>query len=303
MSNSDISPGVSIAAASPSKGPIFLFFQDTDRYVRLSRKDGNTWSGGTSRDILFRARAKSPLAATAWGDSSVRVYYIDTNSTLQEYCTDDLGRSWYVGAFGGSPKPGAATETRLAATSWINPGAIQLRVYYQTPTGKIIEHMWTGNSWSPGSPMPTALLGSSLAVPCFLTQAPGKHPVIRVYYQDTTAWIREHVYTGSWNNGDFPSVEAPKHSPLSTVGWDDLSQMRVYYRSYSNEVVEVVRLGGNGWIPNTNRLTPCIPESMIAASMPPGVNNPAIYYQKDGSELQEFLWNGRIWSMGAVIPT
>jgi hypothetical protein len=66
----EILPGASIAAVYLNSG-IRVYFQDVDGYVRESRREGDSWRGGGFKDIVFRAKLGTPLAATSLSDSRV----------------------------------------------------------------------------------------------------------------------------------------------------------------------------------------------------------------------------------------
>lgn len=72
----EIFPGSSIAVVSlPAPHGLRIYFQDGDGNVREAHcpTTTNIWEGGTSEDIIFRAKFGTPLAATAWENSSVGI--------------------------------------------------------------------------------------------------------------------------------------------------------------------------------------------------------------------------------------
>ena len=65
----------SASQAPPTADNIYVFYQDTDGYIRetsCSSSSPNNWAAPI---VLVKAKAKTPLAAAIWGTSSVRLYY------------------------------------------------------------------------------------------------------------------------------------------------------------------------------------------------------------------------------------
>ncbi|KAF8246102.1 fucose-specific lectin [Wilcoxina mikolae CBS 423.85] len=284
-SNGEICDGSSIAAVNLPSG-LRVYFQDCDGYVREARQECGTWRGGTCQNILFRAKPGSPLAATAWGDHHIRVYYVDPKGHLQEFCTDSgVTGDWHLGTFGEAYRYSyqITPDTRLAAATWKN----QTRVYYQIADGQIQEYSSSNDGfWSRGEILPYALIGSSLAVV----------GSFQVYYQDTNGWLCDYICQRG--QGDL-LVEAPPRTPLSAVYWPSNNDVRVYYRSYSNEVIEIVYTE-NKWRARPNRLTACIGNSQISSALRDVIE---VFYQQNSSALQEYGTFGGSWKMGSVVPT
>ncbi|KAF8533505.1 fucose-specific lectin [Trichophaea hybrida] len=281
-SNGEICDGASIASVNlPSS--LRVYFQDCDGYVREARQENGTWRRGTCQNIIFRAKPGSPLAATAWGDHHIRVYYVDPKGYLQEFCTDSgITGDWRLGTFGNAYSYRITPNTRLTAITWEN----QTRVYYQIENGQIQYSSSNDGLWSRGETLPYALIGSSLVV---------VGPFL-LYYQDKDGWLRDYIYQSG------PSdllVEAPPRTPLSAVYWPSNKDVRLYYRSYSNEVIEIVYTE-NKWCARPNRLTACIGNSQISSALRDVIE---VFYQQNSSALQEYGTFGGSWKMGSVVPT
>ncbi|KAF8244874.1 fucose-specific lectin [Wilcoxina mikolae CBS 423.85] len=294
-SEGEILPGSSIAAVYMRSG-LRVYFQDVDGYVRESRWETITWQGGSYKDILFRAKIGTPLAATSWSDSKIRIYYLDRGGNLQEHCWD--GGEWYNGNFGSTPKLMHCPHTRLAVTSYNNDG-LYIRVYYQTTTGTIQEHCYDSDlGWYTGAPFPVALPESSIAVVA---------EPLRVYFQDCDGWVREYICNDGpgWREGSL-TFEVPHRTPLVAVSWTGCHgfQMRLHYRSFSNHIVEVC-FWGDTWQQPTIRIVPCMSNSQFAvAQVPDGADKASrIYYQKDMGQLYEHAWSSVSWVAHSVVPT
>jgi len=91
-------------------------------------------------------------------------------------------------------------------------------------------------------------------------------------------------------------------APIAAIGWDNLSSTRVYYRSYSNEVIELNR-GNTGWVANTRHITGSTAISMITAAVNASPANLRVFFQNNSTQLQEIEWIGNVWKMGPIVPT
>jgi len=122
---------------------------------------------------------------------------------------------------------------------------------------------------------------------------------LQVYYQDINGWLRDYI-TGprGWQQGNL-LVEVPPRTPLAAVYWRDNGDMRVYYRSYSNEVVEIMYTE-NMWRARPTQLTACIGNSQISAVLRDSIE---VFYQQNPNALQEYRTVGSSWEMGNGVPT
>jgi hypothetical protein len=77
------------------RGTIFIRTYSTDGYTVTERCwDGNGWyTGGFSQQ-------GEAVSATQWGTGNIRVYCTFEDKTV-EYCWDQGGSGWYVGAYTG----------------------------------------------------------------------------------------------------------------------------------------------------------------------------------------------------------
>lgn len=59
--------------AAPLASNIYIYYQDTDGYIRETSRSSSTPQNWATPIRLVKAKAKTPLAASTWGNSSVRV--------------------------------------------------------------------------------------------------------------------------------------------------------------------------------------------------------------------------------------
>jgi hypothetical protein len=122
---------------------------------------------------------------------------------------------------------------------------------------------------------------------------------LQVYYQDVKGWLRDYISgPRGWQQGNL-LVEVPPRTPLAAVYWRDNGDVRVYYRSYSNEVVEIV-YAENKWRARPNRLTACIGNSQISAALRDSIE---VFYQQNPNALQEYRTDGGCWRTRTEVPT
>ena len=144
------------------------------------------------------------------------MYYIDTNSIIQECCYSRGVGVWYRGEIG-QLKAKASPTAGLAATlhSAGDKGFHHIRVYYQ-------------GQYRLSPPHATHLL---------------KHPA-----EPETGIIAELVNDGQWHSGDLSIPDALSGTNLAVVSYyfQDQTQIRVYYQARDLSLKEYGR-NKNGW--------------------------------------------------------
>jgi hypothetical protein len=103
-----------------------LYATATDGGIHEARYDGS-WTGGSSNDVIATGKLGSPVAAAAIGLDTIRVYYLSSNSILQEAGSDD-GRRWCDGDLG---KAGFAVALYSGLAAVFLGGKPVIRVYAQ----------------------------------------------------------------------------------------------------------------------------------------------------------------------------
>ena len=129
---------------------------------------------------------------------------------------------------------------------------------------------------------------------------------LRVFFQNSKGWIYEYICDQGWKGGKL-TIEAPHQTPLAAVSWKSPRgyQMRLDYRSFSNDVAEVMFADGE-WKAGIGRIAPCMINSQLAVTMVPNgaSKSSRIYSQQDMRQLQEHSWLAAGgWAVGNVIPT
>ncbi|KAF8459743.1 fucose-specific lectin [Kalaharituber pfeilii] len=284
------SPIKRTATAAIAFGNVHLrvYFQDKDGWVRESQWDGS-WTGGGTANRLFKAKINTPLAAVTWGSSPhIRVYYVDDNDTLQEHCWDS---SWYHGALGNSNVK-VSSNSKIGACTWSATPSI--RVYYQEASSTTLrEYGWDGSGWYQGAfKIDHAIDGSSIAAVALRNQAS-----LRIYYQTSDLWIREHCWEGHWTAGH-NLTQAPGCTTIGAITWSSDPQIRVYFHDYNGGILENAYSGG--W--NTPvKLTNALRDTYLSVCCWGSVHI-RIYYQEQPQKVQEYCWDNR-WASGATVPT
>jgi len=289
---SALSQNSSTAAVAFGSVHLRVYFQDNEGYVRESQWDGS-WTGGSEKNRLFRAKQNTPLAAITWGSTPhIRVYYVDNNNILQEHCWDG---QWANGSLG-SKNIKVDYRSKIAACSW--SATPQIRIYYQAPYDENIrEGGWDGKKWEAETTLVKAPLGTGLAVIAF------GNVHLRVYYQDQIRKVREHAWDGKWASGATLG-EATAGTAITATTWASGPEIRVYCEFSSGNGTGICEMGygaGRGWSgPGQPLTTPLTGTSMSICSW--GNIQIRFYYQKEASQVQEYAWSGK-WAQGAVIPT
>jgi len=93
MSINEISIRTALAAVRKDSS-IRVYMTAVDGGVREVQYD-ETWTGGTSGNVIANGKIGTPVAATNQGFDRIRVYYITPENTLGESCWDNQG--WYTG--------------------------------------------------------------------------------------------------------------------------------------------------------------------------------------------------------------
>ncbi|KIJ43127.1 hypothetical protein M422DRAFT_253630 [Sphaerobolus stellatus SS14] len=187
----------------------------------------------TSRSGSIWTETGPPLPLSAMQNLSprwlhaVRVYYLNNNHILQEYCYTS-GKGWYPGEVGNLGVQ-AAQNTKIAAVKYGDSNrGVHFRVYCQ-PT------------------LPAAASGSSIAAVAYLR----KSLEIRIYSQTENGSIKENAVTNSsgWFVGEF-SANAPRGASISAIGWssseDGGVELQVYWLNAQNTTVYSKNTGSWG---------------------------------------------------------
>jgi len=118
-----------------------------------------------------------------------------------------------------------------------------------------------------------------------------------LFYQDTAGWLRDNARSGQeWKDGSV-MIEAPMNTPIAAVSWPNSTMDRVYYRSLSEEIVEVK------WHAYPVRMTKCTGGSNIAATVTE--ESVVVFHQRNLQQLQQVrnLGESGEWLLGHVVPT
>jgi hypothetical protein len=134
------------------------------------------------------------------GSLQIRVYYLDSQYFIQEYCYSKNRNGWHQGTFFVSAKIKASPVTRLSAITWHDGGRRHIRVYYQGECGpSLVHHL-------------------SLTLP----EGPGSRT------------LRELSYNDGWSDGEIKDIsDAVEGTGIAAVTYHaGAFQIRIYYQTF-----------------------------------------------------------------------
>ncbi|PHH92147.1 hypothetical protein CDD83_8715 [Cordyceps sp. RAO-2017] len=195
-----------IAATSLGLDHIRVYYVGTDNKAREVCYDkGRSWYDGGFSKAGYKVAPYSQIAAVYLGGHSIlRVYGQLPDNTIQEWCYDDDGKGWKVGANFGAVLPGSS----IAATTW-GGSPYHIRVYVQDKNLDIIEKCWDGSGWQNGGlRFSSSIVRASLGVTSW---GDGDGLNIRLYYGDADDLIKEKRWGGGggWKAGGFEERTVP----------------------------------------------------------------------------------------------
>ncbi|KAK0485377.1 fungal fucose-specific lectin-domain-containing protein [Armillaria luteobubalina] len=297
----NIIPWSAVAVTTPRVWHIHVFYQQPGGGILQSEHLDGLWGGGPSKDPIFNAVLFTPLAAINFnGGKEVRVYYLDEQYVLQEYCySADKGR-WFPGELGGM-RIQAATNTSIAAIQYGDDrGGVHIRVYCQELASGAIKELCNDGYWSRGATLPGALSGSSIAAVAYSWNG----LQLRVYYQTDDLSIKEHCLNDNseWFPGKLDFGKAPGCVPISALGYgtsDGGAELHVYWRNLENEIVGTKNTGS--WGPVNKVVGGLKPGTQFAAAQWSNGKNLRLYYQTADDSVLEMVNDGTSWVDGASV--
>lgn len=199
------------------------------------------WDGGGSGWYLGALTNKFPgvyaATSTSWWDGSkihIRVYALNDNGVIQEYCWDSGPEGWYLGALAAAKHSAASTPV---ATSWWDGARPHIRVYSQSADNKIHEYCWDTDHWYTG-----ALDGkfTATSAPGATSWLSGGQIHIRVYVLGEDKKMQEYCWDkDSWYSGALSNKFTANCAPGAT-SWlvDEQVHIRVYSQDLSDNYQE-----------------------------------------------------------------
>ncbi|KZT39493.1 hypothetical protein SISSUDRAFT_984700 [Sistotremastrum suecicum HHB10207 ss-3] len=292
-----ILPGTALAVVHGRGWDISVFCQRRDGRILQYQHYYGTWTNGVPP--VFNAVLFTPLAAVSWNEGKcIRVYHLDENYIVQEYCTD-TNASWYRGRLGDLGIK-ADHKTSIAAICHVGEaGNIYIRVYLQETDSNVIrEYRWDGStsSWSPcWSDLPVALRGTSLAA---ITHHTGHD--IRLYYQTEDLTIREYRSKGNvWSPGHLDGGKTSGCAPIRVVRWEYWGglDVQVYWQSQNDKMVGMQQTKA-GWRYLQQPIgTLQTGNQFVLTSLDRG-RSIRLYYQHRDSRLREMCCDHGSWFRG-----
>ncbi|PBK79072.1 hypothetical protein ARMGADRAFT_1093487 [Armillaria gallica] len=244
------------------------------------------WGGGPSKDPIFNAVLFTPLAVINFNggkEISVRVYYLDEQYVLQEYCYSAHKGGWFSGELG-DMKIQAATDMSIAAIQYGDEcGGVYIRVYCQELASGAIKELCNDGYWFRGATLLVALSGSSIAA---------------VVY----SWNGLQLPGGSQVPGELDIGKAPGCVPISALGYVSSTEgpeLHVYWRNLENQIVGTKYTDSWG---SVNKVVGGLkPGTQFAATQWSNGMNLRLYYQAPYDSVLEMVNDGTSWEDGATV--
>lgn len=308
MSNpTQLLPGTSIAATSWIKDgtlQLRVFTQDVEGGIRESRWNKG-WSGGTSKDVIVKAKPNSPIAVFNYNTGgSIRVYYLSVDNVVSEIAQDNNG-SWFAGALNkANIKAHPVSRLAVIGHTWNDN---HISVYYQQPDERLGEIKQDNNGWNRGGVIgDKPFVGTGLAA---FTYTLNGEPSIRVYYQLADRTLAEAGIDkgGLWFPiGGFKSANGAPTTELAALsnGNNENTHFQVYFLNRQNLLTLKKHDNGN-WGNEEHPLdTTTSPSSGVAIITAHNENSLRVYIQNELNQIQELVREGTgNWTKGAIIPT
>ncbi|KAI0340287.1 hypothetical protein BDW22DRAFT_1379022 [Trametopsis cervina] len=245
-----IIPWSSVAVTAPKSSSLRLFYQAPSCEIFQSTQVDGKWTNEIEEPVA-RAVRFTPLASINWdAGKEVRLYFLDTDHKLQEYCYSEDRGSWYLGELG-QLNVQASQKTSISAIACRDDkGGVQIRVYCQESGSIKIREFTHDGCWRRSAILPDALDGSSISAVTYRFQ---NQLQIRVYYQSEDLTIMEHCLNNSgWFKGEMPPEKAPGCTPISALGYsltDGGCHLHVYWIDVKKRIVGTKNVGYPGWQP------------------------------------------------------
>ncbi|KAL1679136.1 fungal fucose-specific lectin-domain-containing protein [Schizophyllum commune] len=291
-----IVPYTNFAVTTPRIWSARVYYQNPPGGVLESVHIDGQWTGGIDQPSLWDAAPFTPLAAINWDrGNQVRVYYLNTENKLQEYCYDN--GNWFQGGLNGMDIQ-AAFNTSIAAFQYENDTGLHIRVYCQEDGSNEIQEFCNDGRWFRGATLPSALSGTSIAAIPF--EFNGLQ--FRVYYQTDDLYIREQVLNNDgWSSGDFRAGPAPGRTPIGALfgSWRGVV-LDVYWMNTDSEIVRATNI--DGWWNNSTVVGPLERGAKFAPAQWDGGRYVRVYYQSaDNSVLEICNDNDEGWYSGVTV--
>ncbi|KAF9778045.1 hypothetical protein BJ322DRAFT_1222067 [Thelephora terrestris] len=289
--------GTGISVITDRQWSLGIFFQLLDGQLDLVKHKDGVWAPG--EHLAAKPVDASPFASITYnGGKEVRVYYIDTEYVLQEYCHTD-GKGWYPGEIGllrAKVTPGSGLAAIVYGPLELGGGeepGDHIRVYYQEAGSHTVKELANDGHWHTGDLNIThAFGGTSLAA---VTYYFDRQTQIRVYYQDQNLGLKEHGHNGSgWFEGGFNPGPAAAQTPLAALAFGGV-ELQVYWRDLYGRIVFDRNTGSWG---GAKAIEPIGPGYRLAALQWDNGKYLRVYYQLFDRALVEFYSDdgGHTWS-------
>ncbi|GJE96729.1 fungal fucose-specific lectin-domain-containing protein [Phanerochaete sordida] len=287
-------PDTRIAVTFPRLWKAHVYYQEFQSQVLESVHIDGTWSGGIDYPVIPDARTFTPLAVVSWEEGAeIRVYYINSQQKLSEYCYSSKSNRWFSGELNDSNITLSGTSS-IAAVAYGQRA--QIRVYVQEPNSGVIQEYIHDNNWHRGEALASAHAGTSIAA---VVWDEGSH--VRVYYQATDRSLREQCMdNGRWAQGQFAPGTPAAGTALSAVAIRDGTslELQVYWMNAQHEIVQA-RTGPRAWLEPSKIVGPLNPGTRFAAANW-APRHTRLYYQSSDQSIQELCNDGSGWFGGAA---
>jgi hypothetical protein len=240
--------GTGISVVTNAKWSLELFFQHLEGQVDSLRGMHGEWFP-QSLKVTPTPLDASPLASITYqGGKETRLYYLDTEYVVQEFCFTE-GKGWYpgeIGALGAKATPGSGLAATVHGLMELGGGdeGEHIRVYYQEAGSHTIKELANDGNWQNGDlNIKNAFGGTSLAAVTYFFD---RQTQIRVYYQAKNLCLKEYGHNGSgWFEGGFNPGYATAQTPLAALAFGGV-ELQVYWRDLFGNVVFARNTGSWG---------------------------------------------------------
>jgi hypothetical protein len=303
----ELLPRTGIAAITFTRNGVSqrrIYTQDLNGGIRETRFDGQSWSGGTSDDIIVKAKPGTAIAALHLNyKDAIHVFYLTNENIIQEI-RQDKGGEWFDTNFNENAfKASPVSRLAIIGYTWY---IHNMSLYYQQVDGAIGEIRYDSGKWVQSATFGNKpLIGTGLAAVTFQsTTDEGPYTGIRVYYQlsdGTVTDAKADSRDKRWiNQGDLKLTNAPSNGNLSVVATGDPG-FQLFFLNKRNWISHGSYYGGAWHFENHPGHTMVSPRSGIAVIVDSDIIR--FYVQDRSDEIVEYSRPDSEWVKDGIVPT
>ncbi|KAF7368249.1 hypothetical protein MVEN_00145000 [Mycena venus] len=190
FAQSNVMPGTHIAEVhNRNADRVIIFFQDKDGYVCSRRAVNWVWEAAV---LICQAQPATPIAATCWSDTNIRLYIQDGG--LIKLYNGSFDGNWNLANF--NLTTGNKKVDSMAAVSWPGP---QTRLYMHADDGSVME--LSSGPFSDGRGYNDSLVTLATTQPnvriSALSQLSNQDQLVYVYYASSAKSLQQRFGTAA----------------------------------------------------------------------------------------------------------